>query len=272
MKISNKISCNKMPITPFTIIGFYINQLEVLKIINNAVHNGKKINVKSRLGGWYYKLVYPEGIEIWIGVNSSERVENVLPFFKGENINTLQITKPIDDPKSPYKGAFTAWAYSCSGQSKDDFENDCPSIVFDTPDYLMHAGGKFPKTVNIFLTAFASHINVFKNKREFILHKDTDLMFSTKSYVSGGLNTISKDGDEQPEAYAVFTGTVKKAQLIENTETLMNFYWISVETLQVSIDVVADKRMLKSTPKPGSIVRVSAWIVGDWIEHQGTCQ
>lgn len=262
INITNRINYRKMPITPFTIIGFYINQLEILKVINNTIHKGKEIQVNSRLGGSYYKLIYPEGIEIWVGVNSNKRIENVLPFFKGKNINTLEILSPIDDPKSPYRGAFTACADS--GRSK---ENECP-IVFDAPDYLLHANDRFPKTANVSLTAFASHIKVFENYKAFYLDGEEDYSVSPKSFVSGGLSKFSKDGKEKPEAYAVFTGTVKNARLIENTETLMNFYWISVETLNLDIDVVADRRMLKSTPKKGNIVRVSAWIVGDWTEHK----
>jgi len=261
INVTNKISYKKMPISPFTIIGFYINQLEILKVINNTIHKGKEIQVDNRLGGSYYKLIYPEGIEIWVGVNSSQRIENVLPFFKGKNINALEIACPVDDPKSPYRGAFTAWPQPCV--SKDEH----PPIVFDTPDYLLHSEGKFPKKVDVSLTAFASHIRVFQNQREFFLDGEDDFTESTKSFVSGGLSKFSKDGKDKPEAYAVFTGTVKNAKLVENTETLMNFFWISVETLNIDIDVVVDRRMLKSTPRKGNVVRVSAWIVGDWIEH-----
>lgn len=260
VNIVNKISYNKMPITPFTIIGFYIDQLETLKVINNAIHKGKEIQVDSKPGGSYYKLAYPEGIEIWVGVNARKRIENVLPFFKGKNINTLEIMCPINDPKSPYRGAFSAWAWK--SREKDE---ELP-IVFDAPDYLMHAGDNFPKTAKVSLTAFASQIKVFESKEDFFLD-DEDEFPSTTSFISGGISKFSTEEKEKPEAYAVFTGTVQSAKLIENPETLMNFYWISVESLNIDIDVVADKRMLKSIPKKGNIVRVSAWIVGDFIEH-----
>lgn len=256
IKLNFKKAYKKMPWSHFTSVGFYINQLDLLKIINLSIYKGEKIEV-PKYGGKYFRLSYPEGIEIWVSVNSNNNLESITPFFRGKNVNKIKVVSKVQNPYSIYKGAFSAWA---------GIEEECFPLIFDNPDFVNHSDISFPEYADITLTAFSQKIKVVENKRNFE-GAQFSMAPSDKSSFKLVQTNLDSPRSELPKTHVSFTGIVKDAQLLENSETLMKFYWLSVETLYLVVDVVVDRRMLKSTPRIGNIVDVTGWLAGDWVKH-----
>ena len=92
-----------------------------------------------------------------------------------------------------------------------------------------------------------------------------NLGYAAQSFIPTGLFTT---GDVSPMSHALFHSIVQDSASIKNTETGHDFHWLSVETLALTIDVLVDPKLLPAIPVPGNVVRVSAWLIGDWTAHE----
>jgi hypothetical protein len=263
IRVSRKRRYKKLPPTYLTAIGCYLNQLELVQLILLVLAHGRKTVVTEGEGGEYYCLHLSKGIEIWTAVNKRKEVEMLLPFFRGTNCNRVKISEALGSRKTSYEGAFLAWR----GEDPADLEGF--PFVFSVPDFAYHAGKPSPYMADIALTAFASQLLFFHSETEYLERQGEVYKIAAKSFfASGMLQQDPGPGEHKmPSAQAVFTGTILDARFLENRATRMTFLWLQVDTLQLVIEVVADRRLLKKLPVKGSIVKVTGWLTGDWLEH-----
>jgi len=76
-------------------------------------------------------------------------------------------------------------------------------------------------------------------------------------------------GGSLTSADALFTGRVREARSLSNAVTGARFHWMLVDTLRLTIDVVADPEVLCELPAPGSIVSGSLWLSGRILDVHG---
>ncbi|MEW5822554.1 MAG: hypothetical protein AB1782_20340 [Cyanobacteriota bacterium] len=232
------------------------NNIEFEKICSNILKTGYKYSISNGTGGAYYKLSNPEGPELWIGVNRNGEFETFIPNFASQNINKVIINEVITNPDIPFEGVYVAKIFP-SDNTKEFFP-----LIFETPHHLLMAYDNYPKEVQLSLSAFAENIKVFNSEEEFKLSQDGEITFATESFFPVGQIISDEMNSIVPEATAHINGIIKNASLLTNSRTSENFYNITVSTLNLYIDIIADTTLIKDTLQPGSIASVNAWMVG----------
>lgn len=259
-RISMKRRYKRLPFTYLTSIGYYLRQWELLQLLQNVLTHGHKIDIQKGQGGEYYCLSQRNGIELWTAVNRGNEVQLLFPFFRGTNRNRLKITEPIGNRSDGYEGAFLAWR----GEERVDPEGF--PLVFSVPDFACHATERIPFMAEVMLTAFASSLQLYSNEAEYLEKQGDGYRIAVRSFFASGM--LRQDTRLQtrtmPAAQAVFTGSVNQSKYLVNEETGLQFLWLQVDTLNLAIEVVADRRLLKRLPAEGSIIKVTGWLTGDW--------
>jgi hypothetical protein len=213
--------------SPFTMLGIYGSESEqASKLSSEAVEKGLRIEVPSGEMGAYYQLVLSEGVELWVAVDNTQNIVDGMPYFRARNRNKVVIKGDQPAKSGKWFGYFSA-----APSEGTEFP-----FLFDCPDYLVHVKERFPKEVEVSLTGFVNRINVFDSEKEF---KDKSHM-ATESFIPSG-TFEPKDGKvKHPTPEAVFSGVIQEGMLLTNSKTSEQFYWASVKTLSLTIDIVVD--------------------------------
>ena len=248
----------------FAAIGFNVKgTYDLEELVDYAIDNGEVIDLSQWNKGLYIKLALNDGIEFWICINNNEFVTGI-PYFRARNTNKISIVENIIDEEWYYESRFVAWA-------RDDNVEDYGSVefpfVFDCPDYVIHSQETIPKITDISITAFADNIEIYNDITTFRETRAEDFKLAKKAFIPLGLFEDPDKIESIPTSNALFTGVVKKAEIIINSLTGNEFYCISVETLSLTIDVIVEKNKLKHMPQENNIVKVYAWVIGDWMDH-----
>jgi len=250
----------KPGVSHLSTIGFHVADVNEFGMLGVYVKDtGETIEKRDNMDGFYKRLCYPNGVELWVYLKDG-LICNLEPHFRGIHKNPVRVVKGFQDPKDEYSGVFEASA-GIDPTGKDQ-SGELP-LVFSCPSFAIHSQEKLPKIVDLSVTVFSSKINVFKNVDEF--HKKMK-DFAPNFYIpTGTFDPTTNKLKEPPEPHQWFAGEVKEAKKLINPKTGIEFYWMSVETLVMPLDVLADRRLIDNTPENGNIVEVHGWFTGDWI-------
>jgi len=236
----------------FTAIGFPIaDQGQITDYVNTIARDGRPYPVAGDVGGSYFQLSLPEGVEFWTAVNTEQQIEAVAPYFRASNRNALRILQAIPDEEWRYEGVFEA-EVAAGGR-----------LVFACPDFLLHAGGSFPQEAEIALAGFVHEAEVWADEAAFCAAQGYG-QAPIYACTPAGLLALGK----APACQALIRGLVKDGRALHNSKTGQEFIWAQVRAGAVMLDLVADPRLLKAAPEAGSVVEVSVWLTGDWVEHR----
>jgi hypothetical protein len=248
----------------FAAIGFNVKDTDDLEaLVDYAIDNGEIIDLSQWNKGFYIKLALNDGIEFWICINNNVFITGI-PYFRARNTNKINIIRNIIDKEWYYESKFEVWVEDYNAENTGSVEFP---FIFDCPDYVIHSQETIPKISEISITAFADKIEVYKDIPTFRETRAVDLKLAVKAFIPIGIFEDSIEAASIETSNALFTGVVKEAELITNSLTGKEFYRISVETLTLTIDVMAEKSKLEHIPEKNNIVQVYAWVIGDWINH-----
>jgi hypothetical protein len=218
-------------------------------------------------GGRYLRWRGSAGQELWLQVGAEGSLVGMVPHFaSGRSSVRVRVEAHIHRPKeSTLDGALHAWALPPEDTEPPldpELEGLYP-FVFDTPDAATYSSLELPARVSAEIAAFAHQIEAFESPDVFDLaQQDPGLRMASQSFIPSGLFSPDGERTEPPEAYALFTGHVVDAGLLENSLTGLGFYWVLVDTLGGRYDVCVDRSLLPSAPARGSIVQGSFWLSG----------
>lgn len=241
-------------------IGFPVrSEQDVNDMILLVVNHVSEVRCPN---GFYLKFSDSSGAEIWLQGNYEQELIGFNPHFSGKSRRKISLTEAIERDSSELDGGFHAWA---NPSDKNPESGEYP-FVFNVPDFRAVHLHKFPKTVELQLTAFASNdFKLFANEADYENSQDGEMKYVSKSFVPSGLFSFNENETVDlslVHPIGTLSGEIKAFELKTNSLTSEKFYHFLVETAGGEIDVVADANLIKEEPKVGGIVSGQFWLSG----------
>lgn len=213
--------------------------------------------------GIYWKWSSECGAEMWLQTNADNELVGMTPFFSGNGLVRVRLTAHIARPgDTPLDGAFHGWA----DPKDDDLESGAFPFVFDAVDYCKYKGVTLPLIVKAQIAAFAHEISVYSTLDEYNTSQAGEFKFASQSFIPSGLFSPEGCATEPPSSRAIFTGHVVATDIKTNSLTGAKYYWVLVDTLGGSFDVVIDPELCDSAPVVGGVLSGSFWLCGRLIQ------
>lgn len=215
--------------------------------------------------GRYLRWGEDDGEQLWLQVDEAGELIGMNPHFAGKSRVPVGITTTVrraDD--SLLDGAFHAWA---SPPSTDPEEGTYP-FVFDVPDFAAYRDLAPPTLAEAQIAAFAHEIDCYDDATSFERSQSEDeVRFASQSFIPSGLFS-SEESDDGAPAYAVINGHVLETAQRTNALTREAYWWILVDSLGGSFDVVVDPALLTTPPVVGGVVSGSFWLSGRLVAFE----
>jgi hypothetical protein len=241
----------------FSTIGLPIgSQDEFLELANRLADQCESIAVK---GGRYLRWSSPCGAEAWLQVGRRGELIGMNPHFSGTSLVRVGLTARVTRPDATtLDGAFHAW----SDPPADDPATGCYPFVFDVPDFLCYADAVIPGVAQAQIAAFAHEVSVYDSDEAYDASGTDKPRLASRSFIPSGLFSPGGEKSEPPQAHAILTGHVRRAEKRSNDLTGSPFYWAEVEAYGGVFDVVIDPELVDEVPVAGGVVSGSCWLSG----------
>ena len=239
-------------------IGFPVaTEDDFLRYQTLAADNGEPLPAP---GGLYVRWQAGQGAELWVQVTPDNAIVGLNPHFAGEATLRVSLQARLLWPnEGGLDGAFSAWVLA---EGDDDPEHGFYPLVFDAPDFALHSGLTLPAVAEVQLAAFAEELHAYPDDRAFADAQPADLKFGPEAFVPSRLFAEEEDEGAPPQAYAVMSGHVVRADLLTNSATGEQFYWIRTRTLGGEVDVVVDPSAVRGEVVEGGVVAGTFWLSG----------
>jgi hypothetical protein len=191
-----------------------------------------------------------------------EEIVGLHPHFTGQGSMRASLVKVINRPgENSLDGGFYAW---CQPIAREDPKSGEYPFVFDTPDIGVHASLVLPCIATVQLAAFAYELAAFADDTAFDKAQTHEPRFAPESFIPTGLFTSSPAiaPTAVPTAHAIAAGHVRRAERRSNVFTGKEFWWLVVQTLGGTIDVIADPGTVVGSPQLGGVVQGTFWLSG----------
>lgn len=249
----------------FNSIGFQIeNEEDVARLIEQILQNGDEYESSCST---FITWLVDGGIELTLPIDEEGRVINCNPHFVGQSRMMAGLVNIFQDEEDHYDRKFLAWS---NPSDPRDVESGEYPFVFDLPEYgpLFYYEDQLPLAVSVQLAAFAYHLNCYRNEDEFDAAQDPEIRFASESFVPIGL--FSDGGEFAGDlTEAICCGRVLQAEKRENPVTGLQYWYIHVQTLGGTIDIVADPQVVEGEPVAGGFVQGNFWLSGKIIDETG---
>lgn len=216
------------------------------------------------------------GAEIWFhlgaadpGAEPADRGERAIvglaPFYQGESdvhIAATELFKRPDD--NALEGLIHAWV------APDDSGVGSYPIVYEAVDFAAHTEQELPAEWRARIVCFCREIEVFDSVEALLDSErgDDGPKLAPQSLVPiglfGDMENAGQAGrdDETPQPTVLVRGIVREHRRQVNEITGHAFLWMLVETLDATLDVIADADLVEREPHAGSAIEAYAWLFG----------
>lgn len=258
----------------FSCIGIPLTSTRALEDLAARVIRGKSCEVFGTGQGRYFRHRSASGAELWFQADRRRRLMGANPHFTGRSRLELGLTGWVRRPDdSELDGALHGWV---APEDPDRPDSGAYPLVFDVPDAARHHGLAFPGVEPVQVAAFAHALTCWSDETAYEAAPASlgpraraegaegaaSAPLAVRSLVPTGLFV---DPGDPPRAEACLTGVVLEADRREHELTGEAFWWLLVESLGGTFDLVADPVVVPEPPGPGAVVHASCWLSGRLI-------
>jgi hypothetical protein len=206
------------------------------------------------------------GAEIWFHIEGTDAagvneraIAGLTPFYESGRATQLVLTAIVERPgDNAFEGAFQA-------QVGGTGDGAGVPLVFDAVNFAAVSGSKLPARVKVRLSGFARELKAYPDEAAYDAAQTREPSFAAQSFVPIGM--FARAGDEgepgrPPSSHAALTGRVVEARRLENEATGRTFQWLAVETLGMTIDVVADPSVVAGDVIDGGTIEAAVLLFG----------
>lgn len=232
-----------------------------MELANRLADKCELIPVK---GGRYLQWSSSCGAEAWLQVDRRGELIGMNPHFSGRSLIRVGLTARVTRPgDTALDGAFHAWA---DPPSEDPVTGSYP-FVFDVPDFLCYADAATPGIAQAQIAAFAHEVSVYGSVHAYEASTTAGPRLASRSFIPSGLFSPGGAKTEPPQALAILTGHVRRAEKRTNDLTGCLFHWAEVETFGGAFDVVIDPELVDEVPGAGGVISGSFWLSGRLLAY-----
>ncbi len=207
------------------------------------------------------------GAEIWfhlpmLGTEDDARdIAGLTPYYEGLGTIEIEITARANRQNDNlFEGAFTADLQDPDGNGVGN------PLTFDAVDFAAHATRELPFRTAARIACFARQLRAYPDEASYLSEKSGplgDIGLAARACVPLGHFAEKEEcGEEAPESTALITGRIAEARRHTNEATGHDFFWLLVESLEASFDVVADPDIVDGEIVEGGTVLVSGILIG----------
>lgn len=207
------------------------------------------------------------GAEIWFQLDSTidggaageaagAAIVGLAPFFEGTGDVRLAITEIVNRPDDT---ALEGLLHAAPGSAENGGATSYP-LVFDAVDFAAHADRALPATWRCRLAGFCRELDVFETPDDMM--RSGEFALAEQAAIPIGLFQDEDAPDAGPQPYLMLTGHILEHRLLANEITGANFHALRVETLDTTIDLVADPEIVGGELRVGAIVQAVVWLFG----------
>ena len=221
----------------YSSIGFRIDTpADLGHLAEQIADDAEPIEVRN---GRYLRWSSPSGAEIWLQVDGSNLCVGVAPHFAGKAELRVELTGRVTRPGgSELDGAFRAIV----DPNDEEPAGGAYPLVFDSPDFLCHAGLSLPATLSVQVAAFAHEISVYDTVAAYeAVHRGPG-NFASRCFIPSGTFEPGGGAIDPPLALAIMTGHVRRSGRRVNEHSGLPFHWAEIESYRAVFDVVAQLR------------------------------
>jgi len=224
-------------------------------------------------GGEYGIWHSPTGAEIWFHIGEIEggavEIFGLSPFFEGKSDVRVRVSRLIRrNSDNLFEGAVHAWV------NPADTDGGTYPIVFDAVDFAARAACELPAVRRVRLAAFARQMRAFPDEAAFLdaLSASGGVRLASRAFIPTGLfqPPAGPEGGESvaaaPQSTALLTGQVVDHAPLKNERTGREFCWLTVETLDAVLDVVADPEIVSGDIVTGGTIEATALMFGRFLD------
>lgn len=240
----------------FSAVGFSVSTGEDLAAL--ATHVAERADTIDAEAGQYLKWAPRSGEQLWLQVKHSGDAMGMNPHFEGlSSVPLVLDARVVRQAHTPLDGTFLAWANTAEGGGREY------PLAFDCPDAALHQHLAFPAAVTAQIAAFAQQITVYPSERAYQAAQAAQgLTFTSRAFIPSGLIAPSGEAVVPPESHALITGHALDAHERRNAVTGNPFWWVLLETVGGTYDVVVDPELLSGPVEPGHVVSGWFWLSG----------
>ncbi len=243
----------------FSDIGFSgITREQFAELNKEICEAGEQFNTAV---GDYYVLKIEPRIEFWVCIpNDKSKEPGCNPYFNGVTENIVRISDVIPSDYSDMENAYSVWINEGNVNDTQEYP-----FIFDSPNFSIN-DSLIGKEALAQVTAFAeSELSLYEDEAEFTAEqkKKGHDFFGTHTFVPSG--QFVQEGQKQV-ARAMFAGEVKRVEILKNSRTGYEFYWLVVNSLDADYDIVVDPKMTNKIIEIGNIIFGSFWLSGKIIK------
>lgn len=246
--------------THYACLGFAVRDAASLHALAyRAASEGEQ--VPSDLGIALRRWRAGADVELWAEVGPRGDVLGVLPFYDGGREHLLAVTACGADPDHPEEGWIEGWLNPTDPD--EPYSGDFP-VVCDLVDFLAAQSklDDLPRGVAAKIVGFLQEAVTYEDELA-LAARSHETGFRLPPYTfASTVHTALDDSDtgERPEATAMLSGRVLRADRLLNPLTGLPFWALRVDTGKTAIDLVAPAEML-AQPRPGELLQGSAWML-----------
>lgn len=214
------------------------------------------------------------GAEIWFqiakrGDGEESDIIGLTPFFEGKSQVPVKVTEVVcREGDTPLEGAFLAWV------GPDADSDGAFPIVFDAVDFAAWHDFELPALAQVRLSGFAREVKVFPSAETYLARQAEQggpglsaQSFFPMGLLSQAMEETDDDGSGPPSSTALLTGRVIDHQLHVNEVTGHSFHWLLVETLEATVDILADPEIVAGDVTKGGTVEVACLLFGRLVQE-----
>lgn len=212
------------------------------------------------------------GADVWFHVareaDGETEILGLTPFFEGQSEVSLKITGPLRRPDdNPFEGAFYGWV------APDETGEGSYPLVFDAVDFAARASATWPAVRTVRIAGFGRELQAFASDADYAAANRArpEPGLAAKSFIPIGIfaaaGAEANAGEPKaPSSAALLTGRIIDHRRYSNEVTSREFYWLLVESLDATFDVIADPEIVKGEIVTGGTVEVSCWLFGRFLD------
>lgn len=237
-------------------IGYPVETSDDVKLLaQKAARAGDPLKIPI---GAYIVAALPDGSQLWVPANEEDVIVGCLPHFQGDTSVRVRVGGVRADPENRFEGGLLVWASPDKAQAGDP--GAFPFLV-DVPDFRMGASGlPTGAIVELQIAAFAHELVCFTDENDMRASGGPMADLPPRFFVPTGLMNPDGSRRDPPRAMSYFAAPIRSCERIENPVSHAEYWRLVVESLDGTLDVVADDSVLAGQPTPGGIALGEFWL------------